>query len=210
MSLISEYRISIILDVGANTGQYAAHLREIGYSGRIVSFEPLRDEYAALDIRASSDEKWHTHNYALGDTDGQQEINVAENSHSSSLLAVLPRHLDSAPAAQAVSTQRIELHKLDSIYDNVCSSDDIPYLKLDAQGYEMKILNGAAQTLDKIDTIQLEMSLTPLYQGETGLPEMATWLYDQGFVLVSLEPGHADSRTGQLMQVDGIFHRFRD
>ena len=106
--------------------------------------------------------------------------------------------------------QTIEIHTLDEIFDRICSPGDIPYLKLDCQGYEMRILSNAGSSLDKIDTIQLEMSLMPLYAGETLLPEMARWLYEKGYVLVGLEPGHADSKCGQLLQVDGIFHRFGD
>ena len=208
ISLIQQYGISLILDVGANTGQYALHMRELGFTGQIISFEPLRDEYKALAARADSDDHWDSRNYALGEIDGRKEINVSEKSDSSSLLTVLPRHIDSAPQAQTVDTQTIELHKLDSIFDEFVSPQDIPYLKLDTQGYEMNVLSGATDTLDRIDTLQLEMSLTPLYEGETGLPAMTSWLYEKGYVLVSLEPGHADSRTGQLMQVDGIFHRF--
>ena len=210
INLISHYGITVILDVGANNGQYAAHLRDMGFQSRIVSFEPLSGEYATLKARAHGDHQWETKNYALGDTDSQQEINISENSHSSSMLSVLPRHIESAPGAKSIGKQTIIVKKLDTIYSEVCTASDVTYLKLDAQGYEMKILNGGTESLKKIDTIQLEMSLTPLYDGETGLPEMTNWLYDQGYVLVSLEPGHADSRTGQLMQVDGIFHRFDD
>jgi FkbM family methyltransferase len=208
--LMQEYRTSVVLDVGASMGQYAMHLRELGYKGRIVSFEPLRDEFAILADRASHDDRWQARNQALGEMDGRKEINVSAKSDSSSLLRVLPRHLESAPQAGTVGTQTIELRQLDTVFDEVVGRDDVPYLKLDTQGYEMNVLRGAARSLQRIDTIQLEMSLTPLYDGETSLPELVTWLYGNGFELVGLEPGHADARCGQLLQVDGIFHRLQN
>ena len=207
ISLIHEYRINVILDVGANAGQYAKRLRYIGYAGRVASFEPLRSEYEELKQRASRDPAWQTQNYALGDHDGLQEINVAENSVSSSLLNVLPRHLASDPKTQSAGKQTIELRKLDSVFDEICSNEDVPYLKIDAQGYEMRILKGAERSLDRINTIQLEMSLIPLYEGETLLPEMTSWLYAKGYVLVGIEPAHSDWRDGQLLQVDGICNK---
>lgn len=210
ISLISEYKISVILDVGANTGQYAKRLRYLGHTGRVVSFEPLRSEYAELEKRASRDPAWETRNYALGDHDGTQEINVSENSVSSSLLNILPRHIASEPKARSIGKKTIELRKLDSIFDEICSGEDNPYLKLDTQGYEMQILEGAERSLDKIHTIQIEMSLIPQYQGETLLPEMTSWLYAKGYVLVAIEPAHSDWRDGQMLQVDGIFHRFSE
>jgi FkbM family methyltransferase len=209
ISLISEYKIGVVLDVGANTGQYAIHLRKLGFAGRIVSFEPLQAEYAQLETRASKDPLWETLNCALGDQDSRQEINIAENSYSSSMLNVLPRHLDSEPKVRSIGKQMIELRKLDSIFEKLCSDSEVSYLKLDAQGFEMRILEGAEKSLEKIDTIQLEMSLMPLYQGETLLPEMMQWMYQKGYVLVGFEPGHSDSKAGQLLQADGIFHRFR-
>ena len=210
ISLISEYKISVILDVGANIGQYAKRLRYLGYAGRVVSVEPLRSEYAELEKRASKDPAWQTRNYALGDHDGMQEINVAENLVSSSLLNVLPRHIASEPKTRSIGKQTIEVRKLDSIFDDICLSEDIPYLKLDTQGYEMRILEGAEQSLDKIHTIQIEMSLIPQYHGETLLPEMTNWLDSRAYVLVGIETAHSDWRDGQLLQVDGIFHRFRE
>ena len=210
ISLISEYKISVVLDVGANIGQYTKRLRYLGYAGRVVSFEPLRSEYAELESQASGDPAWHTRHYALGDYDGVQEINIAENSVSSSLLNVLPQHIDSAPKARSIGKQTIEIQKLDSVFDEICSSEDIPYLKLDTQGYEMPILEGAERSLDKIQTIQLEMSLTQQYHGETLLPEMTIWLYARGYELVGIEPAHSSWRDGQMLQVDGIFHRFNE
>lgn len=111
--------------------------------------------------------------------------------------------------APDVGKQTIKGERLDSVFDEHCSSRDVPYLKIDAQGYEMQVLLGAGAALQRIPTIQLELSLTPLYAGSVLLPEMSAWLYAQGYTLVSLEAGHTAPDSGELLQADGIFHRLR-
>ena len=81
------------------------------------------------------------------------------------------------------------------------------YLKIDTQGFEGRVLQGADRSLAEIDTIQIEMALTPLYEGEMTFIDLCQLLLGKGYVIVGLEPGFADPRTGQLLQADGIFHR---
>ena len=69
--------INVVLDVGANVGQYGTGLRNVGYTGRIVSFEPLSTEFKQLSAKATADGAWQSLNFALGDVDGSSEINVS-------------------------------------------------------------------------------------------------------------------------------------
>ena len=97
--LFSHYKINLVFDVGANIGQYACQIRELGYSGRIVSFEPLSAVYRTLVTRADGDPNWDTDNIALGDFDGKTEINISKTSGSSSILDMLPVHIAMAPGS---------------------------------------------------------------------------------------------------------------
>lgn len=97
--LMASEGVDVVLDVGANTGQFAGRIREAGYSGAIVSFEPLGDACLGLRRRAAADPAWEVRRLALGDHDAQAtEINVSRNSVSSSLLSMGARHLESAPS----------------------------------------------------------------------------------------------------------------
>ena len=206
--LLRRYDIDTVLDVGANTGQYAIELREdLKFAGNIVSFEPMGAEFKVLQQKARRDRKWKTFNYALGDEDGMSEINVAGNSYSSSMLEMLPAHVKAAPDSVYVGQEKIVVRKLDSMIDSVCSVDDNIYLKMDVQGFERRVLLGAEQSLRRIRTIQLEMSLRPLYEGELPFGEMHGVLLAKGFQLVSLEQGFADVETGHLLQIDGVYRR---
>ena len=165
--LFRSLAIDTVLDVGANAGQYARQLRgDLGYQGRILSFEPLESAFALLERRTARDAKWKAFKLALGENNSADEINVAGNSVSSSLLDMLPSHERSAPESRYVSRQPVQVRTLDSMYDDVCAPTDNVYLKIDTQGFESKVLKGAERWLGRIRAVQMEMSLVPLYSGE--------------------------------------------
>ena len=96
-----------MLDVGANSGQFAASLRDAGYQGRIVSFEPLSGAFADLERAAASDPLWSCINLALGEENCTAVINVSANSYSSSLLGVCDWSLSVEPSISAVGREEV-------------------------------------------------------------------------------------------------------
>ncbi len=207
MKLLSHYKIDLVLDVGANIGQYAEQLRQLGYRGRIVSFEPLSSAFASLRGRTEKERNWTAVNVALGDKKGTATINVAGNSESSSILPMLDAHVRSAPQSAYVGTEQVQVETLADVLRAHRRTGERVFIKIDAQGYEKQILDGAGDTLSHVDGLQLEMSLVPLYEGELLLPRMVDLLASRGFTLMSLEPGHSDPASGQLLQTDGVFFR---
>jgi FkbM family methyltransferase len=206
--IFRSYAIDVVFDVGANTGQFASHIRhDIGFKGKIISFEPLGSAFETLKRNASGDNLWHVYNFGLGDSGTKTRIHVAANSVSSSLLTMLPSHLKAAPGSQFVKTEEVQIKTLDSILSTLCSKDDSIYLKLDTQGFESKVLRGARKSLSWIDTIQLEMSLVPLYESEWPFDRMYKFLVAKGYDLVSIVPVYFGSIPGQILQVDGVFRR---
>lgn len=206
--MFASYGIDTVLDVGANTGQFAQQLREyVGYKKRIMSFEPLSSAFELLKANAKGDPKWETFNFALGDEEAKQEINIAGNSYSSSLLDMLPSHERSAPESKYIGREVVEVKTLDSIFDNLCKPNNSIYLKIDTRGFESKVIKGAKKALAHIGTVQLEMSLIPLYKDELLFNEMCIFMSEQGFNLVTIEEEYSDPVSGQLLQVNGTFHR---
>lgn len=205
MKIVNDNNINVLLDVGANNGGYALGMREFGYTKKIISFEPLKSAFDELQVSAKNDRNWILHNYALGNEDTKSEINIAGNSFSSSILNMLPKHMDSAPESRYISKQEIEVKKLDTIFNSLCSPSDNVMLKIDTQGYEKNVIDGAAGSLKNIKVIQLEMSIVQLYETELLMTEMINYLDARGYQLFSLENGFGDSGSGQLLQVDGIF-----
>jgi FkbM family methyltransferase len=208
--LVQRYGVEAVLDVGANTGQYARELRgDLGYAGEIISFEPLAPAFEELQRACRGDARWRAINCALGARPEFRSINVAANSVSSSLLDMLPRHRDAAPESGYIGEARIEVHTLDSLFDRLLPAPTPQeiYLKIDTQGFEREVLHGAADSLQKIRTVQLELSLVPLYRGAPLLVEMCELMQQTGYTLVSLEAGFIDPESGQVLQADGIFRR---
>lgn len=207
--ILETYGIEAVLDVGANTGQFAIRLRkDLGYQGRIFSFEPLSSAFRTLQRNAEGSVGWEVFNCALGDANEKQQINIAGNSESSSLLAMLPSHQKAAPESGYVGTETIDVKTLDSLFGGFCKPSASFFLKIDTQGFEIKVLAGAEKSLPKIDTIQMEMSLVPLYGGELLFTDICVLMRNKGYTLVAIEDGFSDPASGQMLQVDGIFHRF--
>jgi len=205
--LIDKYNINVILDVGGNKGQFGSLLRYIGYSGRIVSFEPIREVFNVLSKESNTDDKWNALNLALGNSEGTSEINISQNSYSSSILDMLPAHVSAAEDSVYIGTENIKIKTLDSIFSTICSQDDNIYLKIDTQGYEKYVLEGAADSLRYISLLQIESSLISLYENELLFVDMYKLLYRQGFKIASIEPCFVDKTSGEVLQVEAIYCR---
>jgi FkbM family methyltransferase len=207
IELLNFYNIDLVLDVGANEGQYAGFLRSIGYFGKIVSFEPLTAAFDILALKSASDVKRTCIKIALGDKEEEAVINVSGNSQSSSLLAMNNIHLEAAPESKYINSEKITVKKLDSIYAELAGSANGVFLKLDVQGFEDKVLKGAEKSLGLIKGLQVEMSFEELYHGEMLFVDMISYLKERGFYLCGLKNGFHDIRTKKLLQADGLFFK---
>jgi FkbM family methyltransferase len=207
--LMKTYGTGLVLDVGANEGQYAMELRYNGYKGEIVSFEPLSTAYSELQKAASLDPHWKVVNAALGSAVHSSTINIAGNSTSSSLLGMLPAHEQAAPTSVYVDTETIQVDTLDRVLPLLDSWIGSVWLKIDTQGYEAEVLKGALNSLGRIECIQLEMSLISLYEGAESFETILSWMLDHKFRLVGLQPEFTDMKSGEMLQVNGIFHAQR-
>ncbi len=205
---ISHFGIDIVYDVGANAGYFAKDIRAAGFSGDIVSFEPLSEAHAALELAARKDKRWKVHpRAALGSTTGETSIHISKNSVSSSLLAMSQSHIDASPGSVIAASEAVSVCTLDSVYQRYLSGDSTSFLKIDTQGYEMQILEGACKCLPQIRGILLEVSFVELYEGQHLWKELLEYLEVAGFELWSLDPGFRDMRTGRLLQADALFFR---
>jgi len=205
--LLKSGSITLVLDVGANDGQYARQLRASRYAGKIVSFEPSLEAYKKLAANCASDPKHSAHNCALGDSDAQVGMYCTANTYSSSLLPLANNGYNDYPALAVSSLETVAVHTLDAMFDKLVEKDDRILLKIDAQGYEKAILVGASSSLSSIDAVEVELSLQELYSGQALLPDIIALLAKQGFICTWLERGYVDPRTGDLLQVDGLFER---
>ncbi len=207
LDLMHGYQIDLIFDVGANTGQFGQRVRKLGYARDIISFEPIAETYRQLQATAAADSRWKTVHSALGDYDGTAEINVSANSYSSSVLNMLPAHSESAPDTTCFRQESIRMQKIDSILDQYYSPGQNLYVKIDTQGFERQVFDGSMWSLPHIKGFQMELSLQPMYEGETLMQEMLHLLQSSGYKLKLMDSGHRNHKTGELLQVEVYFFR---
>ncbi len=208
VSTLRKFEIDLVLDIGANTGQFGSEIRYYGYTGKIVSFEPLSQAHSILVKTIAEDSNWEAYPpCALGDQNGETVINIAGNSQSSSLLPMLEAHRSAAPESVYEGEERVSIKTLDIVAGDYVKGARAPFLKIDTQGFEWRVLDGARETLPRIKGILVELSLVPLYEGQHLWRDLVDRLEDEGFALWALRPGFIDQRQGRTLQVDGVFYR---
>lgn len=207
-TMLAWHDVNLVFDVGANIGQFAKGLRGAGYRGRLVSFEPLAKAHSTLLSASRRDEDWEiAPRVAVGDHEGEIEMHVAGNSVSSSALNMLAQHSDAAAQSVYVSSERVRVATLDSLVGTHLLPGIVPFLKVDTQGYEDRVLDGAERVLAAARGVQLELSLVPLYEGQRLFDNLRQRMLELGFVTWAIRPGFCDPKNGRMLQVDAIFFR---
>jgi FkbM family methyltransferase len=193
--------IDTVLDVGANDGGYREFLRHnVGYTGRIVSFEPVSAVYQMLTASAAGDPGWRGFPIALGDADCELDINVSHRTTMSSFLRpdtvgltrLGYRHL--VDVTDVVRTETVTVRRLDSIIGEVLEgrSDARVFLKCDTQGFDLKVMAGARRSLAAVMALQVELSFKPIYAEGPSYGEVLDQLTASGFDVAGMYPVRRD------------------
>jgi len=157
--MLSQLGITMVFDVGAHIGEYAARLRHIGYRGRIISFEPQAAAFAVLATKAIGDPLWNAERAALANRVGEQELNISANSVSSSFLRVAAEMVEIETGLAQTKAETVPVTTLDHVQHRFVGLSDRVFLKIDAQGYEPNILMGGDVFLTRCRSVQIEMAL---------------------------------------------------
>lgn len=197
-TLFRELRIDCVLDVGANRGQYRDFLRDrVGFDGWIISFEPVPRAVALLRDRAATDPRWLIHGYALGSEDGRQSMNVMKPDFLSSFRTPDYSKVRLYTEREVFDhVESVEVRALDSVIGELRRSHrmDNPYLKLDTQGFDLEVIQGASSTLPTIRALQTELSVRPFYEKAPTHREMLDAMTARGFDITAMFPVGRDER----------------
>jgi len=205
-NMLETNNVDLLLDVGGFVGVYGEEVREMGYAGEIVSFEPIKASFEKLKAKADKDPKWICHNAGIGTKSEELTINIAGNFASSSLLGMHKNHTDLAPDTAYQAKEVIQIKRLDELVTpEIAKQYQSIYLKIDVQGYELNVLAGATSLLPYINVIQAEISFVPLYEQGPLYNEVISKLDELGFELFTILPELKDPKNGRLMQGEGIF-----
>jgi FkbM family methyltransferase len=207
--ILHHFGIDLVIDIGANRGQFARTLRRLGYSGEIVSFEPIDHLCRELASTASSDGAWFVHRCAIGATETSLPLNVYADNLFSSL-----HKLNSTATAEFGSLARLDrtevvpVRTLDSWWPELTRGRARRILiKTDTQGNERDVVAGARQSLAAAQVFLTEAALIPLYNGSADYFELRELLARAQYVQGALFPIACRSSDLALIEMDCFFIR---
>ncbi|HKY79960.1 MAG TPA: FkbM family methyltransferase [Sphingobium sp.] len=205
---LTGFAIDCVFDVGANRGQYAAMLRkDAGFAGTMLSFEPNPDIFAELSRRAAGDRAWHVFNLALSDFDGAASFNIMAADQFSSLKKPSDRQ-DAIFSDRNRVTRTVEMQcrRLETLLPELAAAHGFcrPFLKMDTQGHDLAVCEGAGAGLQSMAGVQTELGVRPIYEGGTSYHAMIEWLGERSF-LPSAFFANNKGHFPLLVEMDGIF-----
>jgi FkbM family methyltransferase len=201
-SLLDTLAINCVIDAGANQGQTVKLLRGLGFKGYIYSFEPQRRIYSVLEQACRQDPKWQGFPVALGDAAKSLPLKVnPESNEMSSLL-----NLHHQP--QGMSEETVQVIPLDSLFASLMKPIAEPrvFLKIDTEGYDLKVFRGAANALPNILALQAEVFVHPVFKHAPHYLEALREYEQAGFKLVNLLLV-SRTRSGDLMCMNALMKR---
>lgn len=211
--LLNHFGVTKVLDIGANTGQFAESLIDFGYKGKIVSFEPVQSAYEILCKRAKKYSNWEVASRrAIGNYDGEVNINVSDDTQFSSIKNIKQEFLLSTDAAKVLKQELVQISTVDSLKGQFFNENDVVFLKIDTQGFEKEVIEGAKDLIKNVKGIKIEIPLV----NDLEIYENVDWdikyyfdmFYSLGFKPVSIDALGANRETGFVNEVDCIFVRF--
>jgi FkbM family methyltransferase len=210
--LLDHIGATTVIDVGAHYGEFASELRTFGFEGRIVSIEPMAEAFERLADRVAGDPQWDAHRLAIGAHDGELRMRSAESTASSTAMMPSSRLTSIAPqAGQVGDDEVVEMVTLVSLTERLAITMDASvFVKVDTQGFERAVLDGAGVALQAVGGVQLEAALVELYEGEALFDEQHERLRGFGFRLAAISPVLFDELTGESLQVDAVYLRDGD
>lgn len=208
--ILRDLRINCVFDVGGNVGQFGRQLRESGYEGRIVSFEPLPHLAAKLRASAAEDPDWQVHQCGLGEEPGTAEMTVVDGAGTtSSLLEASDFGKQWNSRLTGVRREQVEIRTIADVFDEAVAGIDglRPYLKMDTQGFDLPAFRGAGKRVDEFLGMQSELALVPLYDGMARMPEQLAAYESAGFEIAGMFPVTRDRSSLRVIEFDVLMVR---
>jgi FkbM family methyltransferase len=198
--------ISTVIDIGANTGQFALLANQMLPEAHIYSFEPLVECFQKLLNQTSDISNIHAFNFALGDKNEQKEFYSNSFSQASSFLQTTSCNDENYPlASDHRPVGLMEIRTLDSLTDIITITDNL-MIKIDVQGYEDKVISGGENTFKKASTILIETGFVELYQESPLFDDIYKKLMSLGFEFNGFI-GQSRDKNGKMIWGDALFFR---
>jgi FkbM family methyltransferase len=198
--LLLNSSVTLLIDGGANEGQYASRVRKSGYSGSILSIEPYSVAFEKLKSLSQHDDKHKVLNCALGSSKREAKLHLSSNSGMSSSLYLPMKHLEFFPTVKFEADEIVNVVTLDELVEG---QNEKVFLKLDVQGSELEILESITACLPMIVAMEIEITLQPMYEGESTIGKILTQIESMGFYVFTINQ-FAKDENGQVTYFDLI------
>ena len=203
------YGVDCVIDAGANRGQYARMLRDLGYQGEIHSFEPLQSAFAELETLARNDAGWFCYRCALGGNREQRSINVArEEVFSSFLQPTAYSERKFKQESRIARAETVEIRRIDEVLAGVLEGKRA-HLKMDTQGFDLEVFSGVGAALDYVVSLQSEISMRQIYAGMPDYIQSLSAYKNAGFSISGLFPVSRDKQDLTLIEMDCVMVRIQ-
>src|ERR1700722_18736635 len=203
--VLQAYKIDTVIDVGANKGQFGMRMRQSGFRGDIYSFEPVKSIYDSLLQCIADDKRWTAYNMALGSAAGELQMNVSESSDFSSLLE--PNEFGAArfKGIKVIRKDKVTVRRLDEFIGQAIEIGKRRILlKIDSQGYDHQVFEGAKGILGNVCAVLSELSLIPIYHGIKNYLEMLDIYQQSGFKVSGIYPVSRNKKSLVLIEMDCV------
>jgi len=203
--------INCVIDVGGNRGLFARRLRELGYAGRIVSFEPSPTVLPVIQAAAERDPDWIVRPVALSSEPGQAQLRLHKDPELDSMLDTLPGVVDQLPHVAGTGIVTITLSTLAAEFPAIIAGIAEPQvlLKSDTQGYDVKVLRGAGASglAPAVVAVLVELAAQPIYHDQPDMTTVMDLIMTAGFTPVAFEPFFQSSDGLRMIELDALFIR---
>ncbi len=203
--MLQRLQPALVVDIGANRGQFTLATRQACPAARVLAFEPLPQPAKVFRKLFADDDKVRLFSVAVGSEPGEATIHVSARDDSSSLLPITVTQNALFPGTAEASTQIVQVVRLEACLDSVelCGP---ALLKLDVQGFELTALQGCESLLDGFSWVYTECSFVELYEGQALADEVIAWLRERGLSLCGVF-NMAYDKWGKAIQADFLFER---
>ncbi len=207
-AIVAEQEIDLIVDVGGNQGQFAQTMMQVGYAGPILSFEPGSVAYAALTRHAAAHPNWTVApRMALGREAGEAQLTAFDRTDMNSLFAADPDMYKAFPRIRDGGVETVAVRRLDAVLPELAPTARRIFLKIDTQGSELAIIEGAAGIIDRVRMLQAEVPVHPIYEGCPVWMDVLRPIDELGFRPCLSSPGGINKRLNRQIDVDVVFVR---
>ncbi len=203
-ALLENLKCECIVDVGANRGQFALIARKVFPDAVIHSFEPLEEPAQIFRNIFANDSKVKLYPYAVGREKTIAAFHVTKDDDSSSILPATQMQTNMFPGSAEAEVRQVTMLPLSQAFDSN-SLPAVSLLKIDVQGFELEVLKGSEDILDKFSNLYIECSFSELYQGQALAHEIISWLAQRRFVLSGIYNLYYEH--GMAIQGDFLFSK---